>query len=294
MLSLAKILVPVDFSDRSLAAARNAISLARHFHSEILLLHVVPPLHYEISAIEGGAQFVSSRELSADIADRAWGDLNSFLSSEFDCIPAQRILLEGNPALKIVSMAHAENASLIVMSTRGYGPFRRFLLGSVTAKVLHDAECPVWTGAHLSEAPAMDAVPLRRVACAVDLGPHSRVTLCWGARMAAEFGAELILVHANTLPEVTGHGGQFFAPEWRAAVLERATEEIAQLQQSLGTQAEIYVESGDVAKVVRQAAERFGADLLVVGRSAASGLAGRLRTNAYAIIRESPCPVVSV
>jgi nucleotide-binding universal stress UspA family protein len=46
--------------------------------------------------------------------------------------------------------------------------------------------------------------------------------------------------------------------------------------------------------VVCTAAERLGADVLVVGRGSAAGMFGRLRTNAYSIIRQSPCPVVSV
>jgi len=46
--------------------------------------------------------------------------------------------------------------------------------------------------------------------------------------------------------------------------------------------------------VVCRTAERVQADLLVIGRGSAAGIFGRLRTNAYAIIRQSPCPVVSV
>jgi nucleotide-binding universal stress UspA family protein len=41
-------------------------------------------------------------------------------------------------------------------------------------------------------------------------------------------------------------------------------------------------------------ASRRGADLLVIGRGSESGLLGRLRANAYAILRESPCPVVTI
>jgi nucleotide-binding universal stress UspA family protein len=46
--------------------------------------------------------------------------------------------------------------------------------------------------------------------------------------------------------------------------------------------------------VASRAAQAHNADLLVIGRGSAAGLFGRLRTNAYAIIRQSPCPVVSV
>jgi hypothetical protein len=57
---------------------------------------------------------------------------------------------------RIVEFAHNNNITLIAMPTHGYGLFRRFLLGSVTAKVLHDADCPIWTGVHMEAAPPRD------------------------------------------------------------------------------------------------------------------------------------------
>ncbi len=59
----------------------------------------------------------------------------------------------GDPAQVITAFAHTQGVDLIMMPTHGYGPFRRLLLGSVTAKVLHDAECPVWTAVHMAKAP---------------------------------------------------------------------------------------------------------------------------------------------
>ena len=73
-----------------------------------------------------------------------------------------------------------EQMDLIVMPTHGYGPFRRFILGSVTAKVLHDADCPVMTGVHLEEAPPIDTIAFRHVLVAVDLGPQSAPALRMG------------------------------------------------------------------------------------------------------------------
>ncbi|MGA8595805.1 MAG: universal stress protein [Bryobacteraceae bacterium] len=46
----------------------------------------------------------------------------------------------GDPAAAIVKCAQAEQVDLIMMPTHGYGPYRKFLLGSVTAKVLHDSD----------------------------------------------------------------------------------------------------------------------------------------------------------
>jgi nucleotide-binding universal stress UspA family protein len=49
-----------------------------------------------------------------------------------------------------------------------------------------------------------------------------------------------------------------------------------------------------VAKVVSQLSAESKADLLVIGRKAEAGVLGRLEMIAYSIIRQSPCPVVSV
>jgi nucleotide-binding universal stress UspA family protein len=56
----------------------------------------------------------------------------------------------------------------------------------------------------------------------------------------------------------------------------------------------VRVEAGDASTVVAQLAGKLEADLLVIGRKSASGVLGRLDMTAYSIIRQSPCPVVSV
>ena len=57
---------------------------------------------------------------------------------------------------------------------------------------------------------------------------------------------------------------------------------------------DLVVEHGEVPAVVKSAAESVNADLAVIGRHHGSGVLGRLRAHAYAIVRESPCPVLSV
>lgn len=293
MLTLNKILLPVDFHDNSLAAGRQAAALARHFHAALILLHVHAPLDHRLASLEGG-YVLSAQDMYADTTEQERRMLDTFLNSDLEGLEVRRILLEGDPAHRIVQFAHDEKVTLIVMPTHGYGAFRRFILGSVTAKVLHDVQCPVWTGAHLKEAPVEKLLPLRNVLCALDLSSHSRATLCWAAQLAAEFNARLTLAHATAPLELTGRAGSYFAPEWRSVLVSQAREEMTKLQHSTGAEAEVIIESGEAPKVVRQAAEQVRADLLVIGRSPVTGIIGRLRTNAYAIIRESPCPVVSV
>lgn len=290
MFPLTKILLPVDFSERCLGATRYAEALAGHFHSEIALLHVLEPIRYEYSTLEFGGVILN--DFLVNRAAQARKQLDTFLEEELKNVRVNRVLLEGDPARKIVEYAHNQQMKLIVLPTHGYGPFRRFILGSVTAKVLHDADCPVWTGVHLEEAPGARSIAFRSVLCAVDLGSESRRTLNWAAEMAAEFGARLTLAHAY--PCIESRPGEYFDHQLATDLATSARQELEKMRQEAGADADIAIGGGDAPHVVCDAAEKCRADLLVIGRGSAAGLFGRLRTNAYAIIRQSPCPVVSV
>jgi nucleotide-binding universal stress UspA family protein len=77
-------------------------------------------------------------------------------------------------------------------------------------------------------------------------------------------------------------------------LLSSARQEIANLQSEAGTSLEISVVAGPVGKVVRKVALEYDSDLLVIGRGVMQETLGRLRTESYGIIRESPCPVLSL
>ncbi len=286
---LSHILAPVDFSEKSECAARYAGALQKRFGSRITLLHVLPPPHYEFGAMEVGGSVLE--ELFRSRAEQARKDLDAFLAEELPPGSADRLILEGDPAAKIVRTAHDLGVSLIVMPTHGYGTFRRFILGSVTAKVLHDADCPVWTGVHM-EAARVEDVRLGKVAVGVDLRSQSERTLMWARRFAQEVGAEVALLHV--MPCLEGPGGEPVDPEWQERMEAAAREEIHGLMKRLGWEAPVLAGSGDIPEAVCRLAKEWEADLLVIGRGSASGVLGRLRANAYSIIRQSDCPVVSV
>jgi len=274
MQSLSRILLPVDFSPRSASAAHYAATLACHFGSELVLMHALVPPQFEFGAVDMAGSMLA--ELCRDRLFQAKRDLAEFLDTELAGARVRRVVVEGDPSECIVEFAHNEGCGLIVMPTHGYGPFRRFILGSNTAKVLHDADCPVWTGVHLEEAPAAPPIPIRHIVCAVDLGAQSANALCWAAGVAR---ARLTLLHATPCGADVGAA---------------AGGELRQLQESANVEAERTLVAGEPAPAICAAAKQMGADVLVIGRGSAAGLFGRLRTHAYAIIRQSPCPVVSV
>ena len=83
-------------------------------------------------------------------------------------------------------------------------------------------------------------------------------------------------------------------PGLEAGPASRAKDQIAELQEKAGTQADVIIHSGKVTEVITEAAQSTKADVVVIGRHAHSGAFRRLLVHAYAVIRESPCPVVSV
>jgi nucleotide-binding universal stress UspA family protein len=292
MPSLSRILVPVEFSPRCWGAVQYAEALSCHFHSEIVLLHVVISPLANFSSFEAMA-YTSAGDLAREIAEQRTAELEAFPCSTPDDAPVRRVVVEGDPAQTIVEFASNQKCDLIVMPTHGYGPFRRFLLGSVTAKVLHDSGCPVLTGPHMERAPDFSSVHFQNIVCAVDLGLHSREVMCWAAGFAREFGAHLSIVHAIPSSS-TRLGGFYFDPDWRTQLTRTAMERIGFLRQEMEIEASVAIEAGEPPVVVGAAAEALNADLLVIGRGSTPHAHGHLPTHGYAIVRGSSCPVVSV
>ena len=283
-----QILFPVDFSEQSRALAPHVACMAAHYRARVTILHVI---EMPIPVKPGWPEYASLFDLPGLIETQKQR-LQSFLRSEFESVSTTRLTLEGDPGRTIADYADDEKVDLIMMPTHGYGPFRRFLLGSVTAKVLHDADCPVWTSAHLSDPPT-PPTGYHNVLCAVDITAGTLQLLRWASRFAQERGAKLTLVHAIPAAKIRGalepEGGTFgaFLVNW-------AREELTKLQKEAGTNLETVVEAGDVSQVVASAARAEPADLVVIGRGVMQHVLGRMRTNVYSIIRESPCPVISI
>jgi nucleotide-binding universal stress UspA family protein len=128
----------------------------------------------------------------------------------------------------------------------------------------------------------------------VDLSEQNRKALCWAAQFAAAYKAKLSVIHVIQAVDFHGAHADFFTPDLRKMLVENATEDVQELMDKLSATGNVVVEMGLPERAIPAFAKDEKVDLLVIGRSADHSLLGRLRTHAYALIRESPCPVVSV
>jgi nucleotide-binding universal stress UspA family protein len=281
------ILFPVDFSDRCRSVRPFVRSLAKQCDAKLTLLHVVHiPAAYYGGFEAGYPTFIDVPALQATAKD----ELAGFF--ETPDVAFDPVVTQGDPAFEITRFAEANAVDLIMLPTHGYGKFRSLLLGSVAAKVLHDAHCGVWTAAHTEDPHLPTHLSLKSIMCAVDLSPESPAVIRRAVDVSASFGAKLRLVHAVEHAEFQPHFR--FDDEFRAALLKSARESIDKMQAELGTHLEVCMEGGPAAEVIRDASLHHEADLVMIGRGAIAHSFGRLRSGAYDIVRESPCPVLSV
>ena len=277
-----RVLFPVDMSEACTATAPFVEALVRRFAADLTLLHVM-----DLSPLISGWDNYASA-IDTEPFRRTWRDtFSQFLVDRFEGITVRRVLREGDPAQEVIAYAESSNADLIMMPTHGYGLFRSLLLGSVTAKVLHAASCPVWTGAHIEETPAHLA-EVKNVLCALDFNDQAIALMQSAAKVAQTFSAKLWLLHV--LP--SEGSGKRTAEDIAAET--KAREKMAWMQLDARVAAHVCLGAGDVPQVIRDAALHHEAGVVVAGRGHATETFGRLRTQVYSIIRQSPCPVISL
>jgi nucleotide-binding universal stress UspA family protein len=272
-----KILFAVDFSDAGAAMAAQVRELALQSGAEVDLLHVLEPdpqLPYTAKAEQ-------ARRKLETLISRNLQDCNLVVH-----------LTPGDPSATIVSVAAKGGADLIMMPTHGYGAFRRSLLGSVTARVLHNAGCPVWTSAHPSTLPAYRRHGVKTILCAVDFGSRSAPALDAAIHAAQFWDAEFRLAHVAELSQ--GPARADWTEQDRRGIVAAIEDQLRRMVDGKAPAPIVEVLSGSPVPEIAAAAERCHADLVVMGRTSVLETEQRLGSTAYGVIARSHCPVLSV
>lgn len=279
------ILFPVDFSERCEGAVPFVDAMARRFQSK---LTVISAVHLHYSGAMGDPGTVDPQALLQAVQTH----LDGAFTKEFAGLTVNRVTELGDPAQVIADYVKSHAVDLVMMPSHGRGPFRQLLLGSTTAKVLHDVACPVWTTAHTGTAPDLERLKLEKILCAVDGTAEGVALMQWAANFSQQVGATLRLV--SVVPGIKAWPERQMDIEFEEQLRNGTMSRIGDQQRSAGIDAPLCVAVGSVADAVAEEAERHAADLLIIGRGAAHAKLGRLRTHSHGIIRLAPCPVLSV
>jgi nucleotide-binding universal stress UspA family protein len=141
--------------------------------------------------------FVVSETKHRELTHDAQSYLDDLRKAHKECpFNIRTQVLEGDVAGAIVDTAYTEHADLIMMSTHGYSGLTRWVLGSVTEKVLRSASCPVLA--------VRAARHPRRVLITLDGSPLAERALEPGLNIAQSLQAELTLLRC--VPHVVADG----------------------------------------------------------------------------------------
>lgn len=133
-----KILVAHDGSKSSDKALKKAVELAINFNASLTVLAVIPELYLtELSDIDRNRIFEALSRETAEAMEK----IRKSLSGK--SIEVKTLIRQGDPAEKILETAQKMKADLIVTGSHGRHGTKKFLLGSVSSKIVDYSKCPV-------------------------------------------------------------------------------------------------------------------------------------------------------
>jgi nucleotide-binding universal stress UspA family protein len=296
MLPFKKILFPVDYSASCAAMVPYVKDMTRHFAADLTLVHAFARspafVNRDIEDVLVYSDLLyADPKVSADAHRIEEQRLSAFAAEEFPEEHPNVITEEGEAGAVIHKVLQHQGADLVMMPTRGCGPVRRFLLGSVTAKVLHDVSAAVWTSIGTALEQHAPTVPYKSVVCALDETREAEIVVRAAAALAKSYQAELTLVHVLEMPPATPEID--FTP-YRQDLIDASHAHMRGLKERLNLDVPDVVIDAGVADGIHEELVRRKADLLVVGRGHDQGIVSRVWSRLYSIVRDSPCPVLSI
>jgi nucleotide-binding universal stress UspA family protein len=279
------VLIATDFSRYSTVAVNFGLALAREYQAKA---HVVFVLPCDDFMIAGPDAYVAAK----DAARRDLLELKTELRQTHSYIEGEDyhlLMMEGEAAQSILDCARQKNADVIVVGTHGRGGLGKMLVGSVAERVFRQSPVPVMTvGPHLHRA-ARGFAP-RNILFAADFTPASERAAHYASALARKHNAKLTVLHVLEHAEVGDVAD-------RAEVMQGIEKKLSALigKDAAGSRLCCRIEAGKVVPTILRIETEIDADLLVMGVRPSSGFLDRLMwPNAYEIVREAVCPVLTV
>ena len=278
---LDKILLPTDFSAAAEEALHTSIQLARRFNTEIILLHAV-------TGLEGYNQELRRAH---NIALDKLHEIQNRIEAE-GIRTREPLVKDGAPFAQITWYADCLDVNVIVMGAKGQSTDEDHELGITAAKVMRNAEKPVWV------VKPENRQKVERILCPVDFSDPAHHALDNAVHLARDLEAELIVLHV--IQPVLG------AQLYNISLRSREQQEHIAAEQAQFDRLFDDFDMGDINwrqeirhgkphEQILEVAAEIRADLIVMGSLGRTGLARTFMGSvAEKVTRQLPCSVVTV
>jgi len=293
MLEIKLILCPIDFSEFSVRAYRHALSLAEHYRSKLVAQHIVEVWRHPSASFAATASLYD--EYCESLRGSGTEQLQKFVKTHTHVeVQPELVVDQGIAPDSILSLAQARQSDLIVMGTHGLRGFDRLMLGSATDRVMRRASCPVMAvrePTHESIAADQErryVHHLDRILACTDFSEDSDLALTYAISAAAEYDAELTLLHVleetptaakreGAIAAVTEQLDKLIPPERRKTLKIRTAVRVGKPYREI-IQLALEAQTDMVTMGVRG---RGALDLAVFG------------STTYRVMQLGPCPVLT-
>ena len=188
-----KIMCAIDFSGFTDIVLSYGKSLASEFGSTLCLCHIVSGT-LMVSSL--GHSYIAYTDIETDRIQSARDRLKK-MAEELD-IECEVIVSSGHVAEEINQTAHKHNVDMVIAATHGGSGVKRFLIGSVTDRLVKILQCPLLVllarESHLVS-PVKENIKLKRILVGCDFSPDSKLAFDYALSLAQEFQTQLYLAH---------------------------------------------------------------------------------------------------
>lgn len=296
---ISRIVVPLDHSEASEAALPLAAHLAQRRGIPLTLVHVLEESPDMASFIGRGSGVDALLEI-----ERGSHDYLQQLANDVASVEVETAVLRGEPAAGLVEYVEELDQPLIVMSSHGRTGFRRMVMGSVTAKIVHTAPAPVMVVRAGDEGSDVKVpAQIRRVLAPLDGSDFAEHAL--HATYELVTGAD-VAIHLVRVPETASYPATMYGAASYEAVetymdamqseAERYLTAVADgLKQQHQGEVSWEVRQGAASIAILEAAQAFDADLIAMASHGRTGFRRFLMGSvAEQVLRDAHVPVLMV
>jgi nucleotide-binding universal stress UspA family protein len=284
MITIKKILCPIDFFPASETAADYAAGLAANYSAELKLLHVISPI---VSTYRFPLNPADVIKAAKQTSSRKMKRLQNKATSKG--VETATEIRTGNPQQEIRSVVDADKPDLIVMGTHGHHGIERWFLGSVTESLLRHSPVPLLT---VSPAAGDNKRRLRRILVTTDFSDGTADTMRYALSLAQENQARIDLLHVveDIGIDISKRYGDPYLKNVRKKI-----ESLVPKDAKNWCEVKPLIEAGKPYRVILKVVDREKPDLIVMNIHGKNMLhRALLGSTAERVVRAATCPVMLI